>query len=676
MKKNERGILTVEASLVLTLFTFFVLFLFSFARVYQAQNMVSHAVIQSADAIALESYLRETAFEGSATDVLDLASKITGSTSLSADSFTSLRRADLPKIAKEKFVSALALSQSDADKRLVAVGVKNGIAGIDFSESKIDLRNDDVIVAVSYTIEMQFPVFGFKEIQVTKAAKAKTFGEILFEVSTGVNNLGWGSTNGDTKVTHGTDVTITANPNYGYVFDKWSDGSTDNPRTVTVTDAQHYVAIFKKDKFGINLSVNNKNYGSAAGGGQFEYLDIATITAIPNTHYYFDGWDDNGDGIIDNREQTRSIPVDKTYFIKAYFKPVSYEISVNVNNSSFGSATVQQGKNSGTSIKAEYGSTVTLNTSSKNATLYKFTGWSHGANLTSTTVKVTGNATYTANYKYNTYTVTFYDKGQVYATALVICDSSIQGSKNYISTSMPGTPIGNGRHFDNWNYGGTVFTEYEPVYGNISVTATWHYDVTLNANGGSISDSGSRIYSVPVDSYFNFNQHTPSRNGFRFIGWDNGCSGNKMITSDITAKAIWECKHKYDDGTSMFERESSVGKGQCKGCEVKLKCKGCGKIDIQKYSGAHLYEANCGVDHPVSWSAACGSNGNYHPSHKWGSFRCITCKYCGLCKNATPKSYVTDYDYVSSTQLCGAHNGHKMKKYKEVVNFRAHAYRD
>ena len=58
MKKREQGVLTVEASIVLTVCILFILFLFSFARIYSAQSMVGHAVIQASDAIALESYFR------------------------------------------------------------------------------------------------------------------------------------------------------------------------------------------------------------------------------------------------------------------------------------------------------------------------------------------------------------------------------------------------------------------------------------------------------------------------------------------------------------------------------------------------------------------------------------------------------------------------------------------
>ena len=119
MKKGERGILTVEASIVLTLCTFFILFLFSFVRVYSAQSLVSHAVLQSSDAVALESYLREQAYSGKEAQIVELANRLNGSGVVSGDSFTSLRSADLPKVAKEKFVYAISDTESFAASRAV-----------------------------------------------------------------------------------------------------------------------------------------------------------------------------------------------------------------------------------------------------------------------------------------------------------------------------------------------------------------------------------------------------------------------------------------------------------------------------------------------------------------------------------------------------------------------------
>ena len=409
MKKREQGVLTVEASIVLTLMLLFILFLFSFARVYRAQNLVSHASLQSADAVAMESFLRETALQSDVSEVVYLASYISDSSAISAEGLESLRSANIPKIVREKFIAAIAGSEAKADEKLRSMGIKNGLSGIDFSQCKMDLTNDDVIVAITYTIEMQFPVFGFDEITVTKAAKAKTFGEILFEVSTEPNHPGWGTTSGDDKVSHGSTVQIVATPNYGYKFVSWNDGVTDNPRTVTVTDGQHYIAIFEKDQFGINLgtkityntsyaAMTHKNYGYVSGAGNYSYLDNVTITATPAANYQFVGWDDNGDGVVDHTGQTRTITVDKTYNIKAVFKPVSYRITVKSNNDAYGSVQVSQGNNKGTSILAEYGSKLQLNAVPKDSVKYLFRKWSNNSTQASSTVTVGGDATYEATF--------------------------------------------------------------------------------------------------------------------------------------------------------------------------------------------------------------------------------------------------------------------------------------
>lgn len=54
-----------------------------------------------------------------------------------------------------------------------------------------------------------------------------------------------GSVLGGGTYEEGKTVTLTAIPNDGYVFKQWSDGNTDNPRTVTVTGDVTYTAEFE-----------------------------------------------------------------------------------------------------------------------------------------------------------------------------------------------------------------------------------------------------------------------------------------------------------------------------------------------------------------------------------------------------------------------------------------------
>ena len=56
-----------------------------------------------------------------------------------------------------------------------------------------------------------------------------------------------GSIEGAGTYAHGTEVTLTATADTGYSFEKWSDGNTENPRTITVTEDVVLKAIFKQD---------------------------------------------------------------------------------------------------------------------------------------------------------------------------------------------------------------------------------------------------------------------------------------------------------------------------------------------------------------------------------------------------------------------------------------------
>lgn len=56
------------------------------------------------------------------------------------------------------------------------------------------------------------------------------------------------SANTGDYIQHGKQVTLTATPNAGYKFVKWSDGNTSATRTITVTGKATYTAIFELNK--------------------------------------------------------------------------------------------------------------------------------------------------------------------------------------------------------------------------------------------------------------------------------------------------------------------------------------------------------------------------------------------------------------------------------------------
>lgn len=80
------------------------------------------------------------------------------------------------------------------------------------------------------------------------------------------NNTNYGTVSGGGTYTYNTKVTIKATAKSGYHFVKWSDGSTDATREVTVTGAATYTATFAADPY-LNLDKTSLEF-EASGGTQ------------------------------------------------------------------------------------------------------------------------------------------------------------------------------------------------------------------------------------------------------------------------------------------------------------------------------------------------------------------------------------------------------------------------
>ena len=105
---------------------------------------------------------------------------------------------------------------------------------------------------------------------------------------------GAGTIEGDTIALYQDSVTLAAIADYGWQFSSWSDGVTENPRTVVVSSDCAYQAIFVKRSFTITVAGEN---GTIEGAGTFEYETTCQLTATPDFGYHFAQW---SDGITDN----------------------------------------------------------------------------------------------------------------------------------------------------------------------------------------------------------------------------------------------------------------------------------------------------------------------------------------------------------------------------------------
>lgn len=179
---SKRGSLTIEASIALTSFMFVVVTILSFATVYRAQSIVSHATLQTSQALAVESYYRETISGADSVDALSKLIKFADLLGFNAagldDGFASLgdEGTDFYAIVKETFAYAIASNSTEADRILEDVGIPEGLEGLDFSYSSV--TGGDIIVNVQYEVKLPFSFFGEQTISLSKSAKTKAFKKI------------------------------------------------------------------------------------------------------------------------------------------------------------------------------------------------------------------------------------------------------------------------------------------------------------------------------------------------------------------------------------------------------------------------------------------------------------------------------------------------------------------
>ena len=111
----------------------------------------------------------------------------------------------------------------------------------------------------------------------------------------------------------GQQITITAVPaNEHRHFVRWSDGNTDNPRTIVVESDITLTAEFALDEHTVTATAE---HGTVTGSGTYTHGAEVTLTAIPDIGYEFTQW---SNGVTEN-PYTFSISED--IVLEAQFKP-------------------------------------------------------------------------------------------------------------------------------------------------------------------------------------------------------------------------------------------------------------------------------------------------------------------------------------------------------------------
>lgn len=135
---------------------------------------------------------------------------------------------------------------------------------------------------------------GFSQIDVVGVCDGATANTCALTLSAGANGSVISNQINNAKILSGTEVLLLAEPASTYRFEQWSDGSTVNPRTVTMTTSLSLTASFNQTNGCLNTVTIQCESDSVSPSSRPIASPAASNTAV-------------SDGILTNKEGERSI---------------------------------------------------------------------------------------------------------------------------------------------------------------------------------------------------------------------------------------------------------------------------------------------------------------------------------------------------------------------------------
>ena len=350
-----------------------------------------------------------------------------------------------------------------------------------------------------------------------------------------------GNVSGSATVNYLTPVTLTATPNYGYVFVKWEEAdtvySTNATIDVVANAARTLKAYFAKDMFTVTASVaaGCETMGAVAPASTTaEYMTPVTLTATPAEGYHLVSWS--------NGATTEQITVlaDTNRALVATFAINKYDITVRYD-ATRGSVTDAQSHivaDSTVFSGVEHGTV--LNFTATVAEGSRFAGWNDGA-----TTVTTENIAYTATAT-KTLTANFIDAGKFQVTlnyndvmGTVTGDGEHHADSTVTITATPNY----GYHFVAWVQGSdSIFTPshtFTMPQGEVEYTAVFDFNqytltvVSADTNMGKVTGTATVNYltNVPVNA--------TNKYGYHFTHWyGNGINDTVATTASATIQVL------------------------------------------------------------------------------------------------------------------------------------------
>ena len=499
---------------------------------------------------------------GSAVIKIDALNGYSNTVSLSATGLPSgVTYAFSPSSGKPTFSSTLTLSASQTAATGTFTITINGV-GTDGKTKTTTLaltipKQTNYQLAVTVKDQFNSPVKGITVTIDSTSFATDTNGQVTVQVPKGTHTIAIQSSYLQSSGTR-------------YVFEKWSDGITTNPRTVTVNSAVTYSALEKKQHYLTMQTSPSSSAGTVSPSSNwYDSGKQVTISASASSGYKFDKWSGTGSGSYSGTGNPATVtvnaPITETAsFQKAYTVTVKTLATYGSLSTSplsglkvkIGTTTVQTDSSGVATFALSAGSyqislvdtSTTKSISSVDLRSFAFKWWDNLSTSNPRTVTINGPSTLIAYYPIiwqqytlnpNTYTAEVADPSKT--------DSL--GRPVLKSVSLPYTKSANnwwlgwewsmdlrkdskgayyGAHdYAVWGYGEAFTTKWNSKF----TPATHSYAVDkliISYSGylkvkGVTSDSDQGLYFRYRDTYNNKGDTSPS------VDWTNSKSYNGMV---------------------------------------------------------------------------------------------------------------------------------------------------
>ncbi|MEI8080321.1 MAG: right-handed parallel beta-helix repeat-containing protein [Actinomycetes bacterium] len=360
-------------------------------------------------------------------------------------------------------------------------------------------------------------------VNVTATFAANTY---TLRYAAGANGTILSGTTSQTVSWSGSGTAVEATGNAQYHFVRWSDGSTQNPRTDSNVKANvNVTAIFAPNTYALKYAAGANGTLSGDTSQTVTYPGSGTaVTAVPNTGYHFVDWSDG------STQNPRTDTVVANVNVTANFSPNIYRLAFVTDGSPGSSVT------SSTQTVAYGGSSSPVTATAGIG--YHFVTWTGTGGFTPTlanpvtVLNVAADATLTASFAINAYTLNY--SAGTNGTLSGVTSQTV----TYLGSGTAVTAVANtGYHFVDWSDGSTQNPRTDTaVAADVNAIANFAINsYTLRYVAGANGTlSGVTSQTVNYGGSATPVTANPS-GGYRFAGWSDGSTQNPRIDINVTA---------------------------------------------------------------------------------------------------------------------------------------------